>query len=1328
MRLAFVLCALILPFFAVSQEWLTLYQKAQTSFGDNQFETAYQEATETLKKYQAESGETNDSYASILRLLANVCFQQNKLQEGLEFAQKEIQIREGKKDLVLSTAYENAAQFHRSLGSYEKALEQLVRSKEILLNFYSVEESQIVDCHLEMAINYYLANDSQKAYALFSDSFKKLKEETPETLLAYYYFGLLNLEMGNVDNALSIFLDTKNKYETNQLTGGPDYPLILKGYAEALHRLRQFEKAEIYYQESQSLFEKLQMINDEDYLHLLNGRAINLELLGKDDQAESLFAIVANHPNGNLAYATALNNRAAMKQSKGDYDKSQALYEQALSKLNKTKPEEVLVYAETLQNFALLLIEKKQTEKAIEAIEESHKIVEQSLGDKHHRAINSLNKKASIYFKARQLAKAKTDYQKSLAIQFSIGAAITSETAIALTGLAQCYQKEKNFARSDSVYQLVLSHYQSGRLNRDDQFVSTLVNYASTLQDQGKWREAISLVSQASDQVKKSKGSGSENFALLMSDLSMLNLKMGFRERAKQELDSAELYYDSGKKKSTEPYGLLLLNKGRYFQVIGDYQQAEQNLRKGAELLEKVSGDASELYAYGINSLALYYQTMGNFGEAEPLLKKALAIRETTNGKVNSEYATVLQNLAALYQLQENYAKAEPLLQEANKIDQEILGTNHPQYLVSLQNLATLYQKKKELDKAAFMMETVRSLTEKTLGKSHPSYATVISNLASLYQDQGKYAQAESFWQESVNLRQSLLGEDHPDYARSLYGLAGVYFATGKLEQAGPYFSKVVEKYEKQIVNYFGAMSEKEKGAFYNRIQPVFESFQDFCVQRLAKQSGEGIAERLYDLQLSTKAILLNASNKVRNAIMTSGDVELQKMFQHWQQTKEELVRYYSFTTEERARLKIDLAKVEEQANDLEKKLSERSAQFGNIGKKIITWKDVQASLKPNETAIEIIRVKKKFVTDSVYYAALVLNSESTKPKLLIWPEGSKLETRWYRYLRNMIKFQQHDTLSFKHIWAPLLRELPTSQTLYISCDGVFNKINLNCIQNPANGRYTLDEYNIRLVSNTRELTEAHPSMKNPSAQASIFGYADFNLPGSNLASVAVTSGGKRASRFGFQGEEIPMLPATKKEVTLLNDLLSTKSWKIDAFMLQDASEENLKKVNNPQVLHIATHGFFLNDVDLSDELESNEESQLVKNPLFRSGILLAGAGVQQNSSPEDGVLTAYEAMNLALDNTELVALSACETGLGEVRNGEGVYGLQRSFLVAGARTVIMSLWQVDDDATQELMSSFYTKWISGVDKFQAFRAAQLEIKEKYTLPFYWGAFVLIGN
>jgi len=211
----------------------------------------------------------------------------------------------------------------------------------------------------------------------------------------------------------------------------------------------------------------------------------------------------------------------------------------------------------------------------------------------------------------------------------------------------------------------------------------------------------------------------------------------------------------------------------------------------------------------------------------------------------------------------------------------------------------------------------------------------------------------------------------------------------------------------------------------------------------------------------------------------------------------------------------------------------------------------------------------------------------------------------------------------------------------------------------------------------------------------------------------------------------LALLPGTEKEVGL-SDSLFTSQQKDPAVFLSDAAlEDSIKRIKSPQALHIATHGFFLENEESSEQTDS-----YVENPLLRSGLVLAGANSyistgsvdEAGNFEEDGILTAYEAMNLDLDDTELVVLSACETGLGEIKNGEGVFGLQRAFQVAGADAIIMSMWTVDDNATQELMTNFYEEWLKTGNKHQSFITAQKRLKEQRSAPYYWGAFVMVGN
>jgi CHAT domain-containing protein len=260
-----------------------------------------------------------------------------------------------------------------------------------------------------------------------------------------------------------------------------------------------------------------------------------------------------------------------------------------------------------------------------------------------------------------------------------------------------------------------------------------------------------------------------------------------------------------------------------------------------------------------------------------------------------------------------------------------------------------------------------------------------------------------------------------------------------------------------------------------------------------------------------------------------------------------------------------------------------------------------------------------------------------------------------------------------------------------------------------ADGSFVINQFDLVIVGNSKDLI-GYKNKKTRAAKKNAFllGFPDYG------------------------GSAVAALPGTKVEIDGVSRTLKASGYQVAQYLQLQATEKQLKSIKGPSLVHIATHGYFMKDVDGGGVGVASENAK--NNPLLRSGILLAGASktisgeqVPNLESNDNGVLTAYEAMNLNLEGTDLIVLSACETGLGDVKSGEGVYGLQRAFLVAGADAMVMSLWKVDDAATQQLMTNFYTNWTKGGSKLKAFKQAQLQLMTKYKEPYYWGAFVMMG-
>ncbi|MFL5729616.1 MAG: CHAT domain-containing protein [Cytophagaceae bacterium] len=554
------------------------------------------------------------------------------------------------------------------------------------------------------------------------------------------------------------------------------------------------------------------------------------------------------------------------------------------------------------------------------------------------------------------------------------------------------------------------------------------------------------------------------------------------------------------------------------------------------------------------------------------------------------------------------------------------------------------------------------------------------------------------------------------------------YWNRNLSDSASFVFETLLNSYERNIRKNFSSMSEYEREQFYVILKNDFDLFNSFVAAELGKgKTNSHLLEILYNTQLFTKALLLNELSKTRKNILAGSNETLIARIDEWQQAKNRIAYLHYNPNKSEAEIPL----LEKKIISLEKEINQSSSFFTKSNEEV-RWQQIRDLLGEGEAAVEVIRARTfshaplsdtgsapGFVfSDTVNYIFLTVRPGDQVPSGFVLREGNRLETRYLSYYRNCIRQQISDTVSFGQFWEPLYQRLTGCSRLYFSGDGVYNQINLNVLLNPFSKRYVLDEINLVFLTNTRDLLSAKSKGKH--TRALLYGRPSYWASDSSNKKapeeISKLSSPALGTLMEFSRQKFADLPGTEKEIENISGIFNSNHWQTEIFIRENASEENLKSMRSADVIHIATHGFFLAD-----------DGRHV-NSMIRSGIVLSGINRHSETSQEDGILTAYEATNLALDSSRLIVLSACETGLGEMRNGEGVYGLQRGLKVAGADNILMSLWKVNDEATAELMTSFYESWLGGMEIHSAFRQAQTRLRKKFPEPYYWGAFILLGN
>ncbi|UII29364.1 CHAT domain-containing protein [Fulvivirga maritima] len=763
-----------------------------------------------------------------------------------------------------------------------------------------------------------------------------------------------------------------------------------------------------------------------------------------------------------------------------------------------------------------------------------------------------------------------------------------------------------------------------------------------------------------------------------------------------------------------------LVSRGQLELINGQYPEAETTAKKAYDIAVKIFGAKSSKTTAPLMLLSEVHTSIGDYEKAEEIIQEAIDIEKTQFGDKHIKVGQLQAQLAIIkFYDGDQLSEVADLIEESKHIIEAKLGNQNPQYAKIITEQAKVNIAQKKYNEAFQALAIAQNIWESKVGRRNNINAASIYTLTGdVYYYQGKYNLAEENYNKSKKLYEKFFNNSHPEYVKVLSKLSKVYFMEGDTKASRKYIEEALANYRKFIKTYFPALSEREKAKYWNTIRPDFE-FYNTLAFNLKDQSPEIIGE-VYNNALLTKAILLNSSLKIRERIMNSTDTELKAAYHSWLSKKELLTDALSMSTEQLMENEIDPIILSREVDQLEKELSQKSELFSsNIEEKTIEWHHVQQALKPNEIAIEMLRYRHfdQFFSDSVIYAAMYIKhkDEQKEPAVVLISNGHELEGKYFKFYRNSIIYQIRDPHSYDIYWKPIKEVAGAYPTIYLSADGVYNQINLEAIPTPDN-KYVIDNSNIILVSNTKDiyLRQVTTQVVQKEKSATMFGNPEFYT----------------ASAAGA----ISPLPGTAQEVNSLKSLLKNEGWTTNSYTEMEAKEEQIKRLDNPKIFHIATHGFFkpVEQLEGTDQI-TRAEMQANQNPLMRTGLLLTGAGDLLNKTSfnynlENGILTAYEAMSLNFDQTELVVLSACETGLGELEVGEGVFGLQRAFLAAGAKSLIMSMFKVDDAATQALMSSFYKNWLeNGSSKRQAFVDAKKELRTQYPDPIYWGAFIMIG-
>lgn len=1292
----------------------------------------------------------SDSLATIGVIL----FKQNEYRKALLHIQNCAEIEKqvlGDQHPYYANSLSNCSQLLTLLKDSITALQFAIEAKDIKENVYGHFSYQNLSETWNVATIYRdfkFDNNKEKAASLFLEAY----QIADSLKLEYESNGCLR-EAAICYNHIGFYLKEENKEMERDY-----YDLALcnlskitqnDNYSNKLRHTISLNKANSY--TTEALLQK----------SLANyNKAIELEL-------KSL--TIRNNICGNESFESSisLNNLSTYYSDLGKYKKAIELATAAISIQERTIARTSPDYTASLNNLAGYYFLKGNYAEAIRLATEILNLDEIIFGNEHPNYAITLSNLATYksaigeYSEALELEKnASIIYEKTLGKDHLT-------YARSLSSIANYNSILGNYKEAISLNTEALKIYEK-TLGKEHPTYALSINSLAELQVHiGNYPMATKLFTQALETAKKSLGPNHSAYATILHNMATCISILGDDRKAITLEKEALSIREKALGKESNAYSVSLHSLAVLNSSTGNYVEAIKYETESLNIIKKTLGKNHKSYSTGSSCLASYYSALGNYEEAIKLDSEALYTIEQTFGKNHPDYANILSNLANDYYYG-NYVEASRLGHEALNIREKVLGTQHPDYAEALSNVSMFNISLGNLAEAKRQIMEASKIFQITFGQESHNYSIMLHKLALCNALQHNFSESIRLEKEVLKIFAKTIGKNHPDYRLALNDLTFYYFNSKDYINTAQQAILTTEECNKIVFSTFTDLTSHERTLFWNKYSNWYNYYLPMFSYYISEPE---LSVATYNGALLAKELLLNADREMSQLILESNDKAFIQEYRDLQFNKTILYKMLQKPKKEHI---TDIDSIHRIVRKQEKELITKSKVYGDYTRNLqITWKEVQKKLNKEDIAIEFLAFPAG--KDSIIYAALILRPETTSPKMIPLFERKQLSNI------NKKDFYTTPTLS-QLIWKPLEKELKGIKNVYFAPAGQLHNIAIEHLPS-SDSTFIAEQINFYRLSSTRQLVMIKD--KSHIKEAVLYGGLKYDADTTAL----VVENKKYTDiprdlniQHTFYPDSLNLrdgakyLPATKIEAEQIKQALENTRLQPALYMDLRGTEESFKALSgkNISMLHIATHGFYwtetearqTKDLDFLMMGDNNQSRYVEDKALTRSGLLLSGANIALKGNPlpeglEDGILTAKELAGLDLRGLDLVVLSACQTGLGEI-TGDGVFGLQRGFKKAGANTLLMSLWKVDDNATQLLMTQFYKNLLAGKSKFESLREAQKYVRDyeveiettpdkrwqsearqkekqskkpmpkefkkikKYKDPFYWAAFILL--